>query len=268
MILLKFAIITDIHFGHPRSPTDPNIHVPQIMERIRNELSLEPDISFIMQLGDLISDNPESPSAEEDRTHFRYVVDLCSKFHVPAFHLIGNHDHSSLSLSTLGRELGYNSLYYSFESGGFQCIVLATISPGNVDIRLLDGELSWFVETLMNSTKPVLVFSHQPIVECDLEESRWFKGRPESAFMVEGKQLQKAIESSGKVRAVFNGHMHWNRKTVKNDIPYFTIQSMVEGMPGGIDASESYAIVTVTSEDISVEVRGKDYSHFRFSTRN
>ena len=74
------------------------------------------------------------------------------------------------------------------------------------------------------------------------------------------------IENSGKVRAVFNGHAHWNHLDVVNGIPYVTLQSLIENVdddaPGR--AAAAHAVVDISAKRVSVNVFGEHPAHYQF----
>jgi alkaline phosphatase len=75
-------------------------------------------------------------------------------------------------------------------------------------------------------------------------------------------EVRAVLEASGKVIAVFNGHLHRNNMWTHNGIPYFTLQSCVEDVSNTGTPSKSYTIVTVEGEKVSVDVRGGDPATF------
>ena len=80
------------------------------------------------------------------------------------------------------------------------------------------------------------------------------------------EEIRKILEDSKKVRAVFNGHLHWNKMDVHNGIPYFNIQSLVENFKGEDQPSKTWAIVEITPKAINVDIQGADkqmYLHER-----
>ncbi len=92
---------------------------------------------------------------------------------------------------------------------------------------------------------------HHPASEMRLEGNRWFEKRPYVRRVAERRRLRQVIEASGKVVAVFNGHVHWNHLDVIAGIPYITLQSMVENLdddaPGAPPAPSPCATSTRTA---------------------
>ncbi|MFP4401809.1 MAG: hypothetical protein ACLFPL_01120 [Candidatus Nanoarchaeia archaeon] len=55
---------------------------------------------------------------------------------------------------------------------------------------------------------------------------------------------------------IFNSHIHWNNINYNNNIPYITLQSLVEneenkGIPAG-----TYTIVIIKNNEINVDIKG------------
>ena len=73
----------------------------------------------------------------------------------------------------------------------------------------------------------------------------------------------------GDVRAVFNGHLHWNHLDVIAGIPYVTVQSLIENLdddaPGRPAAA--HALVRVSKKRIVVEIEGAERCRYQFERR-
>ena len=107
---------------------------------------------------------------------------------------------------------------------------------------------------------------HHSASEQDLDDSRWFHGRPHLALVENRAELRRIFEASRKVRAVLNGHLHRNNVDVIRGIPYVTVQSLIENLdddaPGRPAAS--HAEVHVTARRMVVRVRGNDPARYQF----
>ena len=106
---------------------------------------------------------------------------------------------------------------------------------------------------------------HHSASEQDLDDSRWFAGRPEVALVAERAELRSIFEESKNVRAVFNGHLHRNHFDVIHGIPYITVQSLIENLdedaPGR--PSAAHAVVRLTEERIVIRVHGADPARYQ-----
>jgi len=257
---MKFAIISDIHFGPAKFDT-PETHaiaslLPEIVGKIVSQINEQDDLEFIIHLGDLVQENRNNPSREEDLRSGAQVLEILRQVKVPLYHVVGNHDRVTLEMADLIAMFGRN-LFYSFESSCFTNIVLQCESPRHVNVHLVDQEMEWLSDQLSKSKKPVLVFMHQLLVEHPLEGTSC-EGMPDCAYVRNKEEIRDLLESSKKVKAVFNGHMHRNLSRVENSIPYISVQAMTEVLAGGLTTAEAYAIVEIDESQLSVDVRGND----------
>jgi hypothetical protein len=78
--------------------------------------------------------------------------------------------------------------------------------------------------------------------------------------------LRRILERSGRVRVVFNGHLHLNHLNVIRNIPYVTVQSLIENVdddaPGRAAATD--VLVHLSEWRLVVRVRGHDPSRYQF----
>src|SRR6185503_17866269 len=101
-------------------------------------------------------------------------------------------------------------LYYSRRLGGVHFSVLHTIEKKDESVRLPDEELEWLKGDLERAEPPVVLLMHHPASEMVLTGNRWFEHAPHICRVAERRRLRALLEASGKVVAVFNGHVHWN----------------------------------------------------------
>jgi hypothetical protein len=156
-------------------------------------------------------------------------------------------------------------LYYAFDQGGWRFVVLHTIERKDVDVRVPETQLEWLRGELSTGRDPVVVLMHHSASEQSLEDSRWWPGRAHIALVKERAELRRIFEASGRVRAVFNGHLHWNHFDVIAGIPYVTLQSLIENLdddaPGRPAAA--HAVVTLGESRMVVRVRGNDPARYQ-----
>jgi alkaline phosphatase len=113
-----------------------------------------------------------------------------------------------------------------------------------------------------------LVFVHHGLSDQDLTGNPWFEGKPEDSLIANRKEIREILERSGKVLAVFNSHLHWDKQDNHNNIPYFTIQSLVENEGDKGIASEAYAIVNIDDDKIGVEIKGNYSKKFSVTIKS
>ena len=107
---------------------------------------------------------------------------------------------------------------------------------------------------------------HHSAADQDLRGNRWFEGSPHLCLVRERRRLRALFAEHGEVRAVFNGHLHWNHLDVIEGIPYVTLQSLIENLdddaPGR--AAAAHAVARISERRIVVEVHGAERARYQF----
>jgi Icc protein len=250
--VLKLAVIADVHCG-PDTSILLGSQAPVLLEAFAGAMRrFRPDL--IIELGDRIND----VAAGQDRQRSVWVRRRLLEVGVPVLHALGNHDVANLSKVELTEALGKQAPYEYTDLDGVRLVVLDSQDPtfegtgGGVG----PDQQAWLARVLADTRLPALVFCHHPLDEQALTDHWYFASRPAHAFVRERDAVRGILERSGRVRAVFAGHLHWTRLTALAGIPYVTIASLVDtalsdGKPPG-----SFAMVTVEAEGITVEVAG------------
>lgn len=262
---LKFVVVTDIHVGpeelyEGRQKKLSRFSLPFLRDLLTDiECNIKPQ--FVVQLGDLIED---SAVPDDDEANYRSAISLFDSLPIPVLHAIGNHETVNLPVEKLLSHLGRTAPYYSMDIGPVHCVVLMASTRAHTDIHIDAAQRDWLAADLRKTEKPTLVFLHHLIDEQNLNGSFWFEKYAEYCFVHERAEVRTILEQSAKVLAVFNGHIHRNNLWTHSGIPYFSTQSFVENVhPGdGALCSQSYAVVEINQEQITVEVRGKDPALF------
>jgi 3',5'-cyclic AMP phosphodiesterase CpdA len=263
---MRFALISDVHLGPPASHQGKlrklthlsEALVTGFVQRMRDELN--PDL--VINLGDVLEDE----SAERDRERYARFVALLRETGKPVLHVAGNHDTINLSPSELCELWGDGSqLTYSRDHHGVHFAVLRTIEHRGERVELPEEQIRWLERDLAESTLPCVVLMHHPASEMRLDGNRWFEKRPHLCRVVERRALRQVIEQSGKVLAVFNGHVHWNHFDVISGIPYVTLQSLIENLdddaPGR--AAAAYAVCDLDDRRLVINVYGAEQLHYQ-----
>jgi 3',5'-cyclic-AMP phosphodiesterase len=224
---------------------------------------VKPDL--VVNLGDDIEDE----SHDADLARYAECQAILRGVKARLVNVAGNHDTIHIGRSELNRmwqRAEDSHLYDSFDLGGWHFIVLHTAERKDKDVRVAAPQIAWLREDLRATSLPTIVLMHHSASEQDLDDSRWFFGRAHVALVQERAELRRIFEESGKVRAVFNGHLHRNHLDVIAGIPYVTIQSLIENLdddaPGR--ASAAHAVVRLSRERIVVRVRGNDPARYQF----
>jgi 3',5'-cyclic AMP phosphodiesterase CpdA len=281
---LTLALITDIHFG-------PEAHFGGKLRKLTGQAEAltrafvarmneraRPDI--VVNLGDDIED--ESPEA--DRARYAACIGILRGVRAELVNVAGNHDTIHLSAAFLraawgvsvgdGGTLGEPSsapikLYYSFDRGGFHFIVLHTHERKDLDVSIGALQLEWLEADLSAHRGPSIVLMHHSAADQDLRGNRWFEGSPHLCLVRERRAIRKLLVDHGDVRAVFNGHLHWNHLDLIEGIPFVTVQSLIENLdedaPGR--AAAAHALVRLDPRRIVVEIEGAERARYQFDHR-
>jgi 3',5'-cyclic AMP phosphodiesterase CpdA len=267
---LKIGLLTDLHFGPQafhegklRKLTHHAAELTRGVVRVMNE-ELRPDL--LVNLGDDIEDE----SREADLARYTECQEILRTANAELVNVAGNHDTIHLTRDDLARIWRHDGpLFYSFDRGGFHLVVLHTLERKDVDVRIPRAQLEWLEADLAKTSLPAVVMMHHSASEQDLSDSFWFRGLAHLALVTERRELRAILEKSGKVRVVFNGHVHRNHLDVIGGIPYVTIQSLVENLdedaPGRPAAA--YALATLEEERTTIRVYGSDPARYQIEHR-
>jgi 3',5'-cyclic-AMP phosphodiesterase len=263
---MRFALISDVHFG-PEATHQGKLRklthqseelVAAFVRRMREEV--EPDL--VVNLGDVLEDE----SSPQDRARYAHFVAMLREIGKPILHVAGNHDTINLTPAELCSLWGTSSgLTYSRDVDGVHFAVLRTIEHRGERIELPEEQLEWLEQDLATTQLPSVVLMHHPVSEMRLEGNRWFEKRPHLCRVVERRAAREVIEKSGKVLAVFNGHVHWNHLDIIRGIPYVTLQSLIENLdddaPGR--AAAAYAVCELDDRRLVVHVHGAEQLRYQ-----
>lgn len=263
---LTIGIVTDLHFGPEAS----------FQGKLRKMTHQAPELArdFVRQMNEVVrpalvvnlGDDIEDESHEVDLQRYTECQSILRGARAPLVNVAGNHDLIHLNRDELGRLWNRTGpLYYAFDVDGWHFVVLHTIERQDVEIRVPEPQIEWLRADLAAADSPTVVFMHHSASEQVLDDSRWWPGRSHLALVKERATLRRIFEESRRVRAVFNGHLHWNHLDVIAGIPYVTVQSLIENLdddaPGR--AAASHAVVHLTSRRATIRVRGNDPARYQ-----
>ena len=227
------------------------------------------DLSFCVNLGDLIDKHWQSYDAI-----FAPLAKAKHKFH----HVLGNHDFDLLDefKSRVPDRLGMTKRYYSIAIEQWQFVFLDTTdvslyaqpentkpySEADEELKRLKStgaknaqswnsaisqlQLDWFDETCKTAAKQqqrVIVFSHHPVFPAN-EHNTWNSTR-----------ILEVVTRNRNVVAWLNGHNHAGNFGVHNDVPFVTLQGMVETK----DAN-SFAVAKLHQDRLELVGHGREQS--------
>jgi len=267
---VRFALITDVHFGTPASFGGKlrklSHEAGRLTERFVARMNETERPELVINLGDVIEDS----GLEADRENYRRFVDILSGLDAPVLHVAGNHDTVHLAAADLKALWSHaGALYYSRDVAGVHFAVLHTEEIKDVAVRLPDEQLEWLKSDLARASFPVVVLMHHPASEMVLTGNRWFENAPHICRVAERRKLRAVIEASGKVVAVFNGHVHWNHLDVIAGIPYVTVQSLIENLDDDAPGrpATAWAVCDLGERRLNVDVQGAEPMRYQFELR-
>lgn len=235
---LRVGLITDLHYADkdPKGTRHYRETLAKLEEAGAFFESRPPE--FVVELGDLID------AADDVSTETGYLRRISAAFASVAkvrHHVLGNHCVDTLTKTEFLGGVGQDRSYYSFDEGGFHFIILDACFRSDgagyerknfdwKDANLPPPELEWLRADLAAAKGPAVVFAHQRL---DTEDAHSIRNAAE---------VRSVLESSGKVRAVFQGHSHKNDLSDLGGIHYVTLRAMVEGSGA---AENGYGLLTL-----------------------
>ncbi len=261
---MKFAILTDIHLGPKgyykgilrKISKDVKIFLDNFVDEMNNNVKPE----FVVILGDLVNGVDEVT----DKNNIDYIIKLLKKLECLVYYVAGNHDLKNISEDELINLFNQKQLYYSFDSGSFHFIVLFSRVSENRTILIPDKQKEWLKQDLNKTDKKSVVFVHHGLADQDLTGNPWFEGRPENCLIANRSEIRNIFSASNKVIASFNGHLHWDKQDIHDNIPYFTIQSLTENEDNKGIASETHAVVNIEDNKVNVDIKGNYSKKFLY----
>ena len=222
---VRVGLVTDLH--HADKPTKGTRHyrdtLTKLAEATKQFTADKPD--FVVELGDFID---AADSVETEQSYLQQVSTVFNSFPGPKHYVLGNHCVDTLTKEEFLGGVGKKEAFYSFDTGGLHFVVLDSCfrSDGKpygrknstwTDANIPAHELDWLRSDLKGTDKGVIVFAHQRLDEAGHHAVK------------NAADVRNALESSGKVLAVFQGHSHKNDHQEIGGIHYATLVAMVEG---------------------------------------
>ena len=247
--LFQIGLLTDLHYGD-KEPTKTRFYretPAKLKEAVAKFNEIKP--AFVVELGDLID---QAATVEQEIAWLAEIEKLYAGLTCPRHYVLGNHCVATLTKEEFAANTGASKVpHYSFDQGGVHFVVLdacyrsdgAPYGRHNADWKDANvpaAELGWLRKDLAAAAGPTVVFAHQRLDEA----------APHS--VVNATEVRKALEESGKVLAVFQGHSHKNDYQQIKGIHYCTLVALIEG--SGLENS-GYAVLDVMP-DRSLRLRG------------
>jgi len=236
--LARIGLVTDLH--HADKPSRGSRHYRESLKKLEEagQAFAKASTEHVIELGDFID---SAPSLPEEKKHLQTVQRHFSRLPGAKHHVLGNHCVHLLTKQEFLGGVGKPRSYYSFDHAGWHFVILDACFRSDgvayqrnnfqwTDPNIPQEELEWLRADLKSSQKPTLVFVHQRL---DVSNHYGIKNAP---------AVRKALENSGRVKAVFQGHSHKNEHHEINGIHYTTLVAMVEGSGA---ANNGYSVLQI-----------------------
>lgn len=232
----NFVHMTDIHLDTANMPS-----FEQALDQIG---AMSP--AFIVTTGDLVNEGDTvTISREQADQWFAAYKNAMADLGVPFYTAIGNHDMANLSgertvpgSSKDAFRDHFGPTYYSFDWGGYHCIVLDSndMKSGSQVYQISTEQLNWLQKNLsFREGIPLLVFSHAPTTSWESQEPVLNLLKQHRTHMFCGHWHQDAlIDYTGTVQQQVTGALSGE----------WWFGESPDGTPGG------YRVVSVNGEDI------------------
>lgn len=252
--VVSFGLVTDCHYAdlEPSGARYYRDSAAKLTECVAYMNSR--GVDFLVELGDF---KDQGKTAEATLGFLRSIESVFRQFKGARYHVLGNHDMDRISKGQFLENIENTGIprprsFYSFDKNKVHFVVLdanfrADGSPydkGNFDWRAAHvppEQLAWLESDLAETRYPTIVFIHQ-LLDADQGD----------IVVRNAAAVRGALERSGKVRAVFQGHHHEGRYTLLHGIHYYTLKALITG--SGI-RNNAYAVAEVYA-DGSLKVTG------------
>lgn len=257
---IRFGLITDLHFADRDTPDGSSRYYRESLQKLAECVSVmnREKVDFLIQIGDF-KDQNDPPVESETLEYLKTISHELNRFHGPTYHVLGNHDHDSISKQQFLDGVTISGInppksYYSFDKKNFHFVVLDAnytssgeeYDHGNFDWKdsnILPAQLDWLHQDLNRTKKPVIVFVHQRLDEKEGNASYCVRN---------AAVVRNILEEAGNVILVIQGHYHPGDMSTINDIVYYTLPAAVEG--SGLE-NNSFAILEIDQE-LSMNLTG------------
>ncbi len=254
---MKVFLITDIHHGdntnykHLQGEDYINIFGEEFKDASLRIIDQMNQCDLVVNLGDLIHDEEK----ERDVATYSEAISFF-KTNTKVEHVIGNHDLRNLTIEDIGRIIGRNREYVSFDQAEYHHIILGgTRKEPRGPNYIEEEQLQWLENDLNNANLPTIVYCHYPLDNQDFSENYYFKNRPDGGSIANRGFVRPILEKSGKVIAVFNGHTHFFHEEIIKDITYTTIPSFSENNGEG-RPNHKFSVVEIENTTIKTSIIG------------
>jgi alkaline phosphatase len=259
--VLRIGIFADLHAHDADSPVEGKImtNYRKRLEACIQALNDWP-ANLVIQLGDFVNGNYVMGVPLGDPARIVGILDeaesIYARTEAPRYYVLGNHDVYDLSKDEFIAHTQASFTFGSFDAGAYHFVILDAEydKHGNdlghafwvVQGNIPEAEIDWLKSDLEATDKPTIVCVHQRL---DVDEDLLSGGGPE---IIHNKEVQKIMEDSGVVIAVFQGHDHENDHNLINGIHYIEFDQLADED----GSAPSWAYVTLDPKARTITIVG------------
>lgn len=217
------AQISDTHLALDTPDADQRISDFALTVADINALDPAPDL--IVHTGDIVHNGRQDEYAQ--------AVAILAKAQAPVIVLAGNKDNRA-NLRRAFAAKGYlapdsDFIDYAIDEYPVRLIALDTLSSGSNKGDFCSERVSRLIDLIdAETTKPIAVFTHHPPFEVMVGPDRVHFETPEIM-----SRLRQALQHSGRVIAVFSGHVHRAAAGHVGGIPATVVQCIATTLRKG-----------------------------------
>src|SRR5687768_12257860 len=157
--MLRFAVVTDIHYGFDQG-NKKGSHAPRLIDRFVR-VANKSKVDFAVDLGDRVI----CQSPEQDLHYLKKLTEQFNNLAMPKYSVHGNHDLRHLTRQDNEDALGLPGESYSLDIKEHHLIFWNPEVRVNEDKILTASkeDLAWLKNDLAASQYPAILFSHVPL---------------------------------------------------------------------------------------------------------
>ncbi|MCD6495630.1 metallophosphoesterase [Candidatus Bipolaricaulota bacterium] len=260
--VLRVGIFTDLHAHDTDSPVEGKLMTtyPERLGAYVDAMNAWP-ADLVIQLGDFVNGAFVMGADLGDPARIVNILDqaeaIYAELDAPRYYVLGNHDVYDLSKEEFLTHTAVTKTYGSFDAGTYHFVILdAQYNKKGEDLghagwvvqgNIPQPEIDWLAADLAATDKPTIVCVHQRL---EIDKDMLSGGGPE---VLHNKEVQKVMEDSGVVIAVFEGHDHTNVHTVINGIHYIEFDQLADEH----GSLPSWAYVTLDPQARTITIVGE-----------
>jgi 3',5'-cyclic AMP phosphodiesterase CpdA len=213
------AQISDTHIALDSPDADRRIR--DFERTIADINALDPAPDVIVHTGDIVHNGRQDEYAQ--------AVATLAKARAPVHVLAGNRDSRAELREAFYLAPDSEFVDYAIDDYPIRLIALDTLSSGSNKGDFCGERIGRLVDMIdAETTKPIAVFTHHPPFEVTVGPDRIHFQAPEAM-----SELRRALQHSGRVVAVFSGHVHRAAAGHVGSIPATVVQCIATTLRKG-----------------------------------